>query len=119
MKFLGNLIWFIFGGFFMAVSWFFIGLLWCVTIIGIPVGIQAFKAASLTLAPFGKNVVYGGGTGKLLLNILWIIFGGLALAVSNAMIGVLYCITIIGIPFGRQYFKLAKLALMPFGAVIT
>jgi len=118
MKLLGNIIWFIFGGFISAIMFCVFGLLWCITIIGIPVGLQAFKAAKLTIAPFGKKVVYGGGAGKIILNVLWIIFGGLILAINCCVWGILMCITIIGIPFGKQYFKLAKLALMPFGATI-
>ena len=99
--------------------WFVLGLLWCITILGIPVGLQCFKFASLTIWPFGRDVEYGGGVGRLLLNILWIIFGGLIMAILHALIGLLYCITIIGIPFGLQHFKMAKLALMPFGAEIV
>ena len=118
MNLIGNILWFIFGGFFSAVMFALIGVIWCITIIGIPVGIQAFKAAKLTIAPFGKKVVYGGGAGKMLLNILWMLFGGLILAINFSIWGILMCITIIGIPFGRQHFKLAKLALMPFGATI-
>ena len=118
MKTLGNIIWFVFGGFIMALVWCLVGLLQFVTIIGIPTGIQAFKIAGLAVWPFGKEVTYGGGAGKLLLNIIWIILGGLILAVINAIFGVIFCVTIIGIPFGKQYFKLAKLSLMPFGATI-
>ena len=119
MKTIGNIIWFLFGGIWMAVAWFFAGLLMCVTIIGIPVGIQAFKFAKLTLWPFGKEINYGGGGGSFLLNILWIILGGLFLAIAHALLGIVYCITIIGIPFGKQYFKLARLAFMPFGATVS
>ena len=111
---LGNLIWFICGG---AIS----GLSWCLagcTIIGIPVGMQCFKFASLSFFPFGKDVVYGGGAGSFLLNIIWLLVSGLPLALEHLIIGILLCITIIGIPFGLQQFKLAKLALMPFGADI-
>ena len=118
MKLLGNILWFLLGGVVMSLSYFIIGLLWCVTIVGIPVGLQAFKAAKLTLFPFGKEVVYGGGAGSGCLNILWIIFGGLEMAIACFLLGIVFCITIIGIPFGRQYFKLAKLSLMPFGAQI-
>ena len=117
MKILGNILWFIFGGFISALMFSLIGLLWCATIVGIPVGLQAFKAARLTIAPFGKKVVYGGGAGKIFLNILWLPFG-IILALNCCIWGILTSITIIGIPFGKQYFKLAKLALMPFGATI-
>jgi len=119
MSLIGNILWFIFGGFVTAILWFFIGLGWCITIIGIPVGLQAFKMAGLALAPFGRNVTYGGGAGSLLLNILWIIFGGFALAIVHLSLGLACFVSIIGIPFGIQYFKMAKLALMPFGASVS
>jgi uncharacterized membrane protein YccF (DUF307 family) len=119
MKTLGNIVWFIFGGFEMAVAWFLVGLVWCVTIIGIPVGIQAFKFAKLALWPFGKEVMYGGGAGKAFLNVIWLIFGGLFLALGQFLVGIVCCITIIGIPFGKQHFKLGRLALMPFGATVS
>lgn len=116
---LGNLLWFIFGGFLSGLSWFLTGILWCITIIGIPVGLQCFKFASLSLFPFGKEVVYGGGAGSLILNIIWLIVSGLPLALEHLVFGVVLCITVIGIPFGMQQFKLAKLALMPFGAEVV
>lgn len=115
---LGNALWFLLGGFWMGLGWLATGALWCITIVGIPVGVQCFKMAGLAFFPFGKDVQYGGGAGSLLLNILWLLFGGIALAVQAAIEGCLFCITIIGIPFGLQCFKLAKLALMPFGAAV-
>jgi uncharacterized membrane protein YccF (DUF307 family) len=118
MKTLGNTIWILIGGLEMSIGWFIIGCLWCITIIGIPIGLQAFKIAGLAIWPFGKSVRYGGKTSSMILNILWIIFGGLGLAIGSFIIGCFFCITIIGIPFGKQHFKLAKLALMPFGATI-
>ena len=119
MSILGNLIWFLLGGFIPALLWFFFGLLWSITIIGIPVGVQCFKMASLQLFPFGKDVSYSFmGAGSLLVNIIWIVVGGIELAVANVLIGLFFCMTIIGIPFGLQNFKMAKLSLMPFGAKI-
>lgn len=115
---LGNLLWFIFGGFVMGISWTLIGILWCITIIGIPIGVQCFKFAGLAFFPFGKEVNYGGGVGSLLLNIIWLLVSGLPLALEAAGLGVFFCITIIGIPFGLQCFKIAKLALMPFGSTV-
>ncbi len=115
---LGNVIWFICGGFVSGLSWLLAGILWSITIIGIPVGRQCFKLASLSFFPFGKEVVYGGGAGSLLLNIIWLLITGIPLAIESAVFGVLLCITIVGIPFGLQHFKIAKLALMPFGAHI-
>lgn len=116
---LGNLIWFFCGGLLQGLSWTFAGLLWCITIIGIPIGRQCFKFASVAFFPFGKDVQYGGGTISLLANIVWLIVSGIPLAVGAAVNGLLLCITIIGIPFGLQCFKIAKLALMPFGATIV
>ncbi|WP_313128643.1 YccF domain-containing protein [Anaerocolumna sp.] len=115
---LGNIIWFIFGGFVSGLSWALAGCLWCISIVGVPIGIQCFKFAGLSFFPFGKEIHYGGGAGSLLLNILWILITGIPLAIVSASFGVILCITIIGIPFGLQHFKIAKLALMPFGATI-
>ena len=115
---LGNILWLICGGFFTGLSWIFLGLLWCITIVGIPIGKQCFKFASLSFCPFGKEVEYGGGPVSLIANILWLIFSGIPLAVGFAAWGVVLCATIIGAPFGIQMFKLAKLALMPFGAKV-
>lgn len=118
MKLIGNLLWFIFCGLWQALAWSLVGILWSITIVGIPVGIQCFKIAQLYLFPFGKKVVYGGGTGSFLLNIIWLLFGGIPLAISNLTNGLMLCVTIVGIPFGIQCFKLAKLSFFPFGTVI-
>ena len=115
---LGNLLWFIFGGAISGLSWCLVGVLWCISVVGIPVGLQCFKFASLSFFPFGKEVRYGGGAGSFLLNILWLVLSGLPLALEHVVMGSLLCITIIGIPFGLQQFKLAKLALMPFGSEV-
>ena len=117
MKLLGNLLWFIFTGLFSALAWVFLGLIWCITIVGIPFGVQCFKIAKLSLFPFGK-VVDSNFNKHPLANIVWVIFGGLELAVAYLFCGLFWCITIIGIPFGKQCFKLAKLAFIPFGADI-
>ncbi len=113
---LGNLLWFIFGGCVSGLSWCLAGILWCITIVGAPIGVQCFKFAALSFFPFGKEVVYGGGAVSLLMNIVWLLVSGIPLAIEHAVIGILLCITVVGIPFGLQQFKLAKLALMPFGA---
>lgn len=119
MRILLNILWIIFGGLFSALGWLVTGLLWCITVVGIPVGLQCFKLASVSLNPFGKEVITKGGAGSLLLNILWIIFGGLELAIANAVFGLILCVTIVGIPFGLQFFKIAKVALVPFGAEVV
>lgn len=118
MKLLGNLIWFIFGGFVNFIAWTLIGLIWCITIIGIPVGVQCFKIASLSAWPMGRDVYHASSGASILFNILWLVFGGLEIALAMIVSGIILCLTIIGIPFGLQQFKLAKLALFPFGAEI-
>ncbi len=118
MSCIGNFIWIIFGGLGGAISFALTGILWCITIIGIPFGLQAFKLANLVLAPFGKKVE--GNFGKHpIANLIWFIFGGFAMAIGYALVGLLFCLTIIGIPFGKQAFKLARLAAFPFGAKIV
>ena len=116
MSCLGNIVWTIFGGLFGGIGWIFTGILWCVTIVGIPVGKQCFKMAKLQFAPFGKEVIPVSDSGtSLVLNILWLIFGGFELCIANLMSALFLCITIVGIPFAAQSLKLAKLSLMPFG----
>lgn len=119
MRLIGNILWIILGGLALSVAWALIGLVLCVTVIGIPLGVQAFKMAWLTLTPFGRTVEYGGGLGSLLLNVIWIVVAGLWMAIGYVIAGAVNCVTIIGIPFGLQAFKMAKLALMPFGAVVV
>ncbi|MDO4155905.1 MAG: YccF domain-containing protein [Oscillospiraceae bacterium] len=119
MSCLGNLIWFLVGGLWQGLSWLLAGLLWCITIVGIPIGLQCFKFASLAFFPFGKEVRYGGGAVSTIVNIIWLLISGIPLAIAAVLDGLLLCITIIGIPFGLQCFKMAKLALMPFGAEVV
>ncbi len=119
MKLIGNLIWLVFGGLIGAIAWSIAGLLWCVTIIGIPFGIQCFKIARLVLWPFGSQVTVGDfGFGGLLANVVWIVLFGWELCIGHLITGVIFWITIVGIPFGNQHFKFAKLSLIPFGARI-
>ena len=102
MKFIGNLLWIIFGGLFISLYYAIIGLAFCITIIGIPFGVQLFKIAGFALWPFGRQVVPGandGGCLSILMNIIWIIFGGLYACVAHLLFGLLLCLTIIGIPF--------------------
>lgn len=120
MRILLNILWIIFGGFESALAWLTTGCLWCITIVGIPVGLQCFKLSSISLNPFGKEIEYDEtGAGSFLLNILWFLFGGGAMALGNFLLGVLLCITIVGIPFGKQFFKIAKVSLQPFGAQVV
>lgn len=115
---LGNIIWFFCGGIWQGLSWSLCGLLWCISIVGIPIGVQCFKFASLAFCPFGKHIRYGGGSVSTIANIIWLIVSGIPLAASAVLNGLLLCVTIIGIPFGQQCFKFAKLALSPFGAEV-
>jgi len=122
MKLIGNILWILFGGFLLALEYFFLGLFWCITIIGIPLGLQLFKIAGLSLWPFGRVVrpkQQAVGCLSTGMNIVWFLLGGLLIALEHAIIGLLFCITIIGIPFGKQHFKLAAIALTPFGHEIT
>lgn len=117
MRVLGNVLWFLIAGLVLAVSWFLSGLLFCITVIGIPLGLQCFKFARLALFPFGKEIVFGGpSVCGFLANVLWLLVFGWSLALLAAALGLLLCVTVVGIPFGLQCFKFSKLALMPFGA---
>ena len=119
MRILGNILWIIFGGLISALGWILAGCLWCITILGIPIGMQCFKLSSISFDPFGKEIKYEGGAVSFLVNILWFLFSGLELALGNFLIGCILCLTIIGIPWGKQFFKIAKLALAPFGVVVV
>ena len=116
MRTIGNIIWILCGGILTAIFWALAGILFYITIVGIPLGRQAFKMANLTLAPFGKAIIYGGGAPSLLANIVWVIVIGFWEAIAYVLAGAVFCITVVGIPFGLQLFKMAKLSLMPFGA---
>lgn len=115
MKTIGNILWFLFTGLWSGIGYALIGLFWCITIIGIPFGKQCFKLARLMFWPFGTVVNKNFGAHPIA-NVIWIIFGGLCMCIGFGFAGILWCITIIGIPFGRQCFKLAGLSLTPFGA---
>jgi uncharacterized membrane protein YccF (DUF307 family) len=119
MRLLGNILCFLFGGLVSGLAWIIAGCIWCITLIGIPVGLQCFKFATLSFWPFGREIVYGTGVFSFLINLIWILFFGWEMAVVNAFFGLLWCITIVGIPFGLQFFKLARLSLLPFGAGIV
>jgi uncharacterized membrane protein YccF (DUF307 family) len=122
MSLFGNFIWLIFGGLVMSASYFILGILYCITIIGIPIGLQLFKLAFLSLSPFGRDVVEKDrsmGFWTLFLNIIWLFLGGLEMALAHAVLGLILCVTVIGIPFGLQHFKMALLALVPFGKEIV
>ena len=118
MRILGNLIWIIFGGFIAFLGYMVGGLLLCVTIVGIPFGIQSFKLGLATLTPFGRDVVEKRGANgalNIVFNLLWILLFGWEIALNHAFWALVLAITIVGIPFALQHLKLVPLALLPFG----
>lgn len=122
MNTLGNIIWVLLGGFFIFLEYLVSGLLLCLTIVGIPFGLQAVKLSVMALWPFGKRIEYmdyAPGCLSTILNVVWLLIGGIWIALSHLVFGILFAITIIGIPFARQHFKLVSLALAPFGRRIV
>lgn len=123
LRFLGNVIWLVLGGFFLALGYALAGVVMCVLIITIPFGIASFRLASYALWPFGRTVVEGpkGSTGflRLIGNVIWIVLAGLWIAIGHLISAVLCAITVIGIPFAVAHVKLAGLALVPLGRRIV
>ena len=122
MKTIGNIFWLILGGFLISLYYAVIGILFCVSIIGIPFGVQLFKMAGLALWPFGHEVKSGpNDTGclSIFMNIIWVVCGGVEISIMHLTFGLICCMTIVGIPFGLQHFKMAALAFVPFGKVIS
>jgi uncharacterized membrane protein YccF (DUF307 family) len=119
MTLLGNILWILLGGgIFLFLEYLLGGILLCLTIVGIPFGVQCIKLALLALLPFGREVVAGkshGGCLAIVMNVLWILLGGIWITLTHLLFGLLCAITIIGIPFAKQHVKLAALALAPFG----
>ncbi len=118
MIFIGNLVFFVFGGFIIFLGYVLGGILLCLTILGIPLGFQCFKLAGGVLAPFGREVVETeppGGALALVLNIIWIILPGLELAILHLVLAVFFAFTLVGFPLATQHMKLVPLALLPFG----
>ena len=122
MRLLGNLVWLIFGGLIIAIEYFIGSIILMITIVGIPFGIQTLKMAAIAIWPFGRDTrVHSRASGCLyiLMNIIWLLTGGLWIALTHSIFGLILCITIIGIPFGLQHFKLTAIALSPFGRDIV
>ena len=121
MSLLGNILWLIFGGLIAGLGYIFGGLLTCVTIVGIPFGIQAMKIGVATFAPFGKQIVElpeANSPLRLILNVIWLVLFGWEIALAHATSALILAITIIGIPFALQHLKLIPLALLPFGRTL-
>ena len=117
LRILSNIIWVLFGGIWLALLWCLCGIALCITIVGIPLGVQCFKAAKLSFAPFGKKVILNFREHPIA-NTIWALLGGWEMAIAYFLVGVVNCITIIGIPSGLQCFKIMKLAFFPFGAKV-
>ena len=118
MSLLGNIIWLIFGGFVNGVGYILGGLVLCLTIVGIPFGLQAIKLGFATMTPFGREVVElkdADSPLRLIFNVIWIFLFGWGIALSHLFHGLILAITIIGLPFAKQHFKLLMMALLPFG----
>jgi uncharacterized membrane protein YccF (DUF307 family) len=121
MKILGNIVWLLFGGLLIALEYLVSSIILCITIVGIPFGIQTMKLAGLALLPFGKEIRQKKNTGGCLftmMNLIWLLCGGIWICLSHLVFGAFLCITVIGIPFGIQHFKLAALAISPFGSEV-
>ena len=118
MSLLGNIIWLIFGGFLAGLGYIIGGIALCLTIVGIPFGVQAMKIGVATFAPFGGEVQEfenAYSVGSTIFNMIWIILFGWEIAVAHLIHGIILAITIVGLPFAKQHFKLIPLALLPFG----
>lgn len=122
MSLLGNILWFLLGGFLLGLGYILLGVLYCITIIGIPFGYQLIKIGIYCFFPFGRETNFSEnqpGCLNMGLNIIWILCGWIELAICHLVVGAILCLTIIGIPFGLQHFKIAKLSMFPFGQVKT
>ncbi len=118
MNIIGNIIWLVFGGLFITLIYIISSFLLFITIIGIPFGLQTLKIGMFVVWPFGRKPVFmenASGFLALIMNIIWLLIGGLYIAIAHVILGVLFFITLVGIPLGKQHFKLATIALIPFG----
>jgi uncharacterized membrane protein YccF (DUF307 family) len=129
MTLLLNILWFVLGGFAAGLAWFVGGALLALTIVGLPWSFAAFRIGAFSLAPFGRQAVdralvtgredAGSGALGLILNLVWLLVAGWWIALAHIVIGVALCVSLIGIPFGLQHFKLALIALAPVGKTIV
>lgn len=117
-----NLLWFVIGGGFAAgIAWLFVGCILAITVVGIPFAVAAFRVAGFAAWPFGRTLVDARSVGEEPIvgtgacNVLWIIFAGVWLWILHVLVGIAYCVTIIGIPFGFAHFRLAAVSFAPLG----
>ena len=121
MKILGNLVWLVVGGFLVALIYYLVGLVMCITLIGIPFGVQLFKLGTFAMWPFGRELVDGPGQPGCLsavMNLIWILTGWWEVSLIHLVCGLIFCITIVGIPWGLQHFKMIIPSIFPFGKTI-
>ena len=121
LRFLGNIIWLLIAGLWLAIGYALAGVIACVLIITIPFGIASFRLALYTLWPFGQSIVDrpDAGAASVIGNVLWFLVAGWWLALSHIFLGLVFMITIIGIPFGIASMKMAYLAVFPLGKAIV
>ena len=121
MALIGNILWFVLGGIWLGLEWVLAGVLFCCTIIGIPYGVACFRIAGFAFFPFGRTIEESedAGIGTFLLNVIWVIFAGIWLWLSAVIEGVLFCCTIIGIPFGIGCFRIAMVSFAPLGKKVV
>ena len=122
MKFLGNLVWLVLGGLLVSIIYILSGLVLCITVVGIPFGLQLIKFGRYAFWPFGHEIVNRNGEPgclSIVMNLVWILLGWWEVAIVHLVFGLLFCITIVGVPFGIQHFKLALASVFPFGKEIV
>jgi uncharacterized membrane protein YccF (DUF307 family) len=121
MRLVLNVLWLVLSGFWMFLAYMFVGVLWCITVIGIPFGLASFRIGLFALWPFGRTVAKkpGAGAGSGIGNICWFVLSGLWLAIAHVVTGTLLCITVIGIPLGLANFKMIPISLFPLGKDIV
>ena len=121
MALIGNILWFVLGGIWLGLEWVLAGIIFCCTIIGIPYGVACFRIAGFAFFPFGRTIVESENAGvcTFLLNVIWVIFAGIWLWLSAVIEGILFCCTIIGIPFGIGCFRIAMVSFAPLGKKVV
>jgi len=121
MNSVGNIFWLLLGGIIIAIIYYIVGMLMCITLIGIPFGIQLFKLGTYALWPFGHELVNGPnelGCVSVVMNLIWILLGWWEIAILHVVFGLIFLVTIVGIPFGVQHFRMAIGSIFPFGKEI-
>jgi uncharacterized membrane protein YccF (DUF307 family) len=121
MRLLLNIVWLVFGGFVLVLGYLAAGIICCLLVVTIPFGVAAFRIAGYALWPFGRTVVdrHDAGLGSAIGNVIWVVFAGIWITIGHLVAGVVFCVTIIGIPIGMAHFKMMPVSLMPLGKEIV